>query len=38
MVMETKLSDFHKMFITVMKMYYSKQKTFYHSSSQIQGF
>ena len=26
MVTDTGLSDFHKMFITVMKMYYSKQK------------
>ena len=26
MVIETGLSDFHKMCITVMKMYYSKQK------------
>ena len=26
MVIETCLSDFHKMYITVMKMYYSKQK------------
>ena len=26
MVFETSLSDFHKMYITVIKMYYSKQK------------
>ena len=31
MVIETGLSDFHKMCITVMKMCYSKQKTYYYS-------
>ena len=30
MVIETGLSDFHKMCITVMKMYYSKQKPIIH--------
>ena len=31
MVIETELPDFHKMCITVMTVYYSKQKPYYYS-------